>query len=161
MKAEQIEKFNNIRKEYFGINDFIPEVYIHKQTGRLGIDVKWYNVPYRPSLKDQQYFYDEICASFWNKQCEIAKHCGYFGSFQEGRSGGWAMPMYKYDTLYYVYPPKTNGQENIPIADAIEIEKFNMFSSYVAKLLRLVKNNFKLIETIEDCRKLQKEIQEL
>jgi len=164
METEAVEKFNNLRGKYFGINSFIPDVFIHKATGHLGVNVKWYNAPSRPDhIKeaDYEYLYNEVNASFWNKQNEIAKVCGYDGSFQSGRSGGWAMPMNLSDTWYFVTPPESNGTDNMPIADAIEIEKFNMFAHYVKELFRLVRDNFGLIETLEDCRKLQEEIESL
>jgi hypothetical protein len=171
MDSIELHSFKNLRGGYF-IPEYVLPKYIN-QEGNLGVNVKDHHTQLSPLLNDKMYFnyqlneyvYEGVKASFWNKCQVIGKEWGYDYVESSGRSGGWACPMHLYNDgqysskFYYVKCPELNGKSYIQVNDAIRIERFNGFAGYIEKLFILVRTEIKHVTNIDDYFELQKEIE--
>lgn len=147
----------HIRYLYFGDLNVPDNKYIN-QDGYLAVNVKWHYSKLNKNVYDGEEVYQHLIYIFWEKASEIAKSFGYTDCHSYGRSGGWVIPYSMTDKTRYDYIKATSDES---ISNAISIERFNSFASYIEKLWTLIDRQAKTIETKEQLQQLQTRIEGL
>lgn len=121
------------------VSDIVDDKYIHS-SGAVGVKVKW--IPYWNDLTEEEseYVYSEIADAFFSKAYHIAQACGFDGSHQQGRSGGWVFPFIKNSNQVFKYIEISNFiTEDLDKASKIFLQRVSLFCEEISNLYRYVK----------------------
>ena len=139
------------------VGGILNDEFIHS-SGVVGVKVKW--IPYWSELEEEESYeaFEEIAHAFFDKAYEIAQACGFDGSHQQGRSGGWVFPFvdgigqeFRYIDVSRFIKNQLSKQDEIYLQRiALFCEEVTILYRYIKKIAADIKNKNQVQQIVEE-----------